>query len=241
MPTVEQIEVSYRGQIAAAAQADAAALDRVADGLDRVGESVEVTDTKINRSTKTARQNVNSLDAVTKSANALAKAQKELATVEQTLTDGVRRGEITREEASRALDGQTAKIKKLSDAHDAAVKSAKGASDALQDTTDKVKLSGYQFGIVADEAHKFFDQVMSGGSAMKAAFYQVPNMVQVMGGLGSTVKIVGGFLAGPGGLAVAALAGAAALYKVGSAAEAEQEQLATLSQHLRATRDDYAA
>ncbi|MFC0570545.1 phage tail length tape measure family protein [Gluconobacter japonicus] len=241
MPTVEQIEISYRGQIASAAQADANALDKVADGLDRVGESAEVTDTKIGRTTKSGRGYVNALDAVTKSANKLNKEQAELTVVINAVNESVRRGEVTQAEAARTIDAQAAKVKKLSDAHDAAVKSAKGASNALQDTTDKVKLSGYQFGIVADEAHKFFDQVMSGGSAMKAAFYQVPNMVQVMGGLGSTVKIVGGFLAGPGGLAVAALAGAAALYKVGSAAEAEQEQLATLSQHLRATRDDYAA
>ncbi|OAG72935.1 murein transglycosylase [Gluconobacter japonicus] len=241
MPTVEQIEISYRGQIASAAQADANALDKVADGLDRVGESVEVTDSRITRTTKTAEGWVKTLDTVTRSATALQKAQDKLNEVTETVNEGVRKGEVTQAEAARTIDAQTAKVKKLSDAHDAAVKSAKGASDALQDTTDKVKLSGYQFGIVADEAHKFFDQVMSGGSAMKAAFYQVPNMVQVMGGFGSTVKIVGGFLAGPGGLAVAALAGAAALYKVGSAAEAEQEQLATLSQHLRATRDDYTA
>ncbi|MGC5747360.1 phage tail length tape measure family protein [Gluconobacter sp. NFX36] len=241
MPTVEQIEVSYRGQIAAAAQADANALDKVADGLDRVGESIEVTDSRITRTTKTAEGWVKTLDTVTKSATALQKAQDRLNEVTETVNEGVRKGEVTQAEAARTIDAQTAKVKKLSDAHDAAVKSAKGASDALQDTTDKVKLSGYQFGIVADEAHKFFDQVMSGGSAMKAAFYQVPNMVQVMGGFGSATKIVTGFLAGPGGLAVAALAGAAALYKVGSAAEAEQEQLATLSQHLRATRDDYAA
>ena len=37
MPTVEQIEVSYRGQIAATAQADAAALAQVPDGLARGG------------------------------------------------------------------------------------------------------------------------------------------------------------------------------------------------------------
>jgi len=241
MATVEQIEVSYRGQIASAAQADADALDKVADGLDRVGDSVEVTDSKITRTTKTAEGWVKTLDTVTKSATALQKAQDKLNEVTETVNEGVRKGEVTQAEAARTIDAQAAKVKKLSDAHDAAVKSAKGASDALQDTTDKVKLSGYQFGIVADEAHKFFDQVMSGGSAMKAAFYQVPNIVQTMGGLGSAVKVVGGFLSGPGGLAVAAAAGAAALYKVGSAAEAEQEQLATLSQHLRATRDDYTA
>ncbi|MBM3096601.1 phage tail length tape measure family protein [Gluconobacter cerinus] len=241
MPTVEQIEIAYGSQIASSAQSDADALDRVADGLDRVGDSVEVTDTKITRTSKTAEGWVKSLDAVTKSATALQKAQDKLNEVTDTVNEGVRKGEITQAEAARTIDAQTAKVKKLSDAHDAAVKSAKGASDALQDTTDKVKLSGYQFGIVADEAHKFFDQVMSGGSALKAAFYQVPNIVQTMGGFGTALKIAGGFLSGPGGIAVAAAAGAAAIYKFGSAAEAEQETLATLSQHLRATRDDYTA
>ena len=52
MATVEEIEVSYRSQIASPAQADAAALDAVADGLDKVADSVEVTDAKIQRSTK---------------------------------------------------------------------------------------------------------------------------------------------------------------------------------------------
>ncbi|WP_317215495.1 phage tail length tape measure family protein, partial [Gluconobacter sp. GP1] len=241
MPTVEQIEIAYGSQIASSAQSDADALDRVADGLDRVGESVEVTDTKITRTSKTAEGWVKSLDAVTKSATALQKAQDKLSEVTETVNEGVRKGEVTQAEAARTIDAQAAKVKKLSDAHDTAVKSAKGASNALQDTTDKVKLSGYQFGIVADEAHKFFDQVMSGGSALKAAFYQVPNIVQTMGGFGTALKIAGGFLSGPGGLAVAAAAGAAAIYKVGSAAEAEQETLATLSQHLRATRDDYTA
>ena len=47
MATVEEIEVSYRSQIASPAQADAAALDAVADGLDKVADSVEVTDAKI--------------------------------------------------------------------------------------------------------------------------------------------------------------------------------------------------
>ncbi|MFT8918066.1 MAG: phage tail length tape measure family protein [Gluconobacter oxydans] len=241
MATVEEIEVSYRSQIASPAQADAAALDAVADGLDKVADSVEVTDERIQRSTKSATGWVNSLDAVTKSANALQNAQNKLAEVTQTVSDGVRRGEVTQEEASRAIDAQAAKVQKLTQTHTDAVQAAKKAGDALEETGQKAGLSSQKMGILADEAHKFFDQVMSGGSAFQAAFYQVPNMVQVMGGFGSAIEIVTGFLVGPAGLALAGAAAAAAVYKVGASAEAEQEQLATLSQHLRATRDDYTA
>lgn len=241
MATVEEIEVSYRSQIASPAQADAAALDAVADGLDKVADSVEVTDEKIQRSTKSAAGWVNSLDTVTKSANALQNAQNKLAEVQQTVSDGVRRGEITQAEAARTIDAQAAKVQKLTQAHEAAVQSSKGATAAMAETTETARMSSQQMGILADEAHKFFDQVMAGGSALQAAFYQLPNMVQVMGGFGSAIEMVTGFLVGPAGLALAGAAAAAAVYKVGASAEAEQEQLATLSQHLRATRDDYTA
>ncbi|MBS1088362.1 phage tail length tape measure family protein [Gluconobacter wancherniae] len=241
MATVEEIEVSYRSQIASPAQADAAALDAVADSLDKVADSVEVTDAKIQRSTKSATGWVNSLDTVTKSANALQNAQNKLAEVQQTVSDGVRRGEITQAEAARTIDAQAAKVQKLTQAHEAAVQASKGATVAVAETTETARLSSQQMGILADEAHKFFDQIMAGGSAFQAAFYQVPNMVQVMGGFGSAIETVTGFLIGPAGLALAGAAAAAAVYKVGSSAEAEQEQLATLSQHLRATRDDYTA
>lgn len=239
MPTVEQIEVSYNGQIAAAAQADADALNKVADGLDRVGDSVEVTDTKITKSGKSGTAYVKSWDAVTKSATALTKAQTALKDAEDKLAESVRRGEVTQEEAGRAIDAQREKVGKLVTAHEQAVAAAKKSNDGLKETSETAKVSSYQLGILADEAHKFFDQVASGGSAFKAAFYQVPNMVQVVGGLGKAVELVGGIMTV--GLTGGALVAAAAVYKLGSAAEAEQETLATLSQHLRATRDDYTA
>ncbi|WP_215750658.1 MULTISPECIES: lytic transglycosylase domain-containing protein [unclassified Gluconobacter] len=239
MPTVEQIEVSYNGQIAAAAQADADALNKVADGLDRVGDSVEVTDAKMTRSGKSGTAYVRSLDAVTKSATALTKAQTTLQDAEDKLAESVRRGEVTQEEAGRALDKQREIVGKLVTAHEQAVAATKKSNDGLKETSETAKVSSYQLGILADEAHKFFDQVASGGSAFKAAFYQVPNMVQVVGGLGRAVELVGGAMTV--GLTGGALITAAAMYKLGSAAEAEQETLATLSQHLRATRDDYTA
>ncbi|MBS1056099.1 phage tail length tape measure family protein [Gluconobacter kondonii] len=241
MATVEEIEVSYRSQIASPAQADAAALDAVADGLDKVADSVEVTDAKIQRSTKSGVGFRNSLDAVTKSTNALQSAQNKLTEVTQAVSDSVRRGEITQAEAARTIDAQAAKVQKLTQAHEAAVQASKGATVAVAETTETARLSSQQMGILADEAHKFFDQVMAGGSAFQAAFYQVPNMVQIMGGFGSALETVAGWMVGPAGVALAAGAAAVSVYKLGSAAEAEQEQLATLSQHLRATRDDYTS
>ncbi|MBS1057269.1 phage tail length tape measure family protein [Gluconobacter kondonii] len=241
MATVEEIEVSYRSQIASPAQADAAALDAVADGLDKVADSVEVTDAKIQRNTKSGVGFRNSLDAVTKSTNALQSAQNKLTEVTQAVSDSVRRGEITQAEAARTIDAQAAKVQKLTQAHEAAVQASKGATVAVAETTETARLSSQQMGILADEAHKFFDQVMAGGSAFQAAFYQLPNMIQIMGGFGGALETVAGWMVGPAGLVVAGAAAAAAVYKVGSSAEAEQEQLATLSQHLRATRDDYTA
>lgn len=124
---------------------------------------------------------------------------------------------------------------------------ARAARDAVDDltisqtrNTSAAKLEGYQVGILMDEAHKFFDMVLAGGNPLQAAFYEVPNAVQVMGGFGQSLKLVTGFLSGPGGIATAAAVAGAAIYKVGAYAEGEQEQLAQLSQHLRATRTDYA-
>ncbi|KGB21559.1 phage tail length tape measure family protein [Acetobacter pomorum] len=102
-----------------------------------------------------------------------------------------------------------------------------------------VKLTSFEMGILADETHKFFDQVMAGGSPLQAAFYQVPNMVQVMGGLDGALTRVIGVLTGPAGLAAGAVAAGAAIFGMGKYAESEQESLAQLSTHLRATRADY--
>ncbi|MFP2872606.1 phage tail length tape measure family protein [Acetobacter tropicalis] len=107
-------------------------------------------------------------------------------------------------------------------------------------STNATKLEGYQIGILMDEAHKFFDQILAGGNPLQAAFYQVPNAVQIMGGLGNSLQLVRGLLVGPAGIALAAGAAGAAIYKLGAYAESEQQQLAQLSTHLRATRTDYA-
>ncbi|WP_202208899.1 hypothetical protein, partial [Gluconobacter sp. Gdi] len=72
---------------------------------------------------------------------------------------------------------------------------------------------------------------MAGGNPLKAAFYEVPNAVSVLGGFGKAVETVGGLMMGPVGIVAGVVATGVAMYKLGSYAEAESEQLATLSQH----------
>ncbi|MFT8885299.1 MAG: phage tail protein [Acetobacter papayae] len=147
------------------------------------------------------------------------------------------------QDAQRIVAAQQAVVDTLTE-QIAVAREASAAMDGLTSahirSTNAAKLEGYQVGILMDEAHKFFDMVLAGGNPLQAAFYEVPNAVQVMGGFGATLQRVTGFLSGPGGIAVAAAAAGAAIYKVGAYAEGEQEQLAQLSQHLRATRTDYA-
>ncbi|MDN6713237.1 MAG: phage tail length tape measure family protein, partial [Acetobacter sp.] len=150
---------------------------------------------------------------------------------------------VSSQDAQAAVGAQQAVVDTLMEQL-AVAREARNAVDELTSAqarnTNTTRLEGYQVGILMDEAHKFFDMVLAGGNPLQAAFYEVPNAVQVMGGFGQSLKLVTGFLSGPGGIATAAAVAGAAIYKVGAYAEGEQEQLAQLSQHLRATRTDYA-
>ncbi|MBS1020518.1 phage tail protein [Gluconobacter cerinus] len=109
-------------------------------------------------------------------------------------------------------------------------------AEGHKNNANAAKLETYQLTILMDEAHKFLDMVMSGGNPLKAAFYEVPNAVGVLGGFGKAVDLAGGAMTVS--LAGGALAAGAAIYKMGSMAEEEQSRLAKLSTQLKATRDD---
>ncbi|KXV75558.1 hypothetical protein AD953_06965, partial [Acetobacter malorum] len=132
-----------------------------------------------------------------------------------------------------------ARYVELEQAAQTAARAQNTNSTATQNATRLAKLEGYEIGILVDEAHKFIDMVVAGGSPLQALIYEGPNAVQVMGGVGAAISRVSAFMAGPGGLAVGAATAGLALYKMGAYAEQEEEQLAQLSQHLRATRADY--
>lgn len=116
-----------------------------------------------------------------------------------------------------------------------------GASNAAEKHANAVKLESYQVGMLADEFHKWIDQVLSGGSAIQATIYQAPNMIQAVGGVTDALSLLRAGMVGPmgvvGGIGLA-VGGFAALAAAG---EAEAAHLSVLSQHLRATRDDYAS
>ncbi|MCP1231719.1 transglycosylase SLT domain-containing protein [Acetobacter indonesiensis] len=176
-------------------------------------------------------------------------AQEKLARLQVTTPAAVQRGDITQQDADASVAKAQALVASYQQQANAIRKArveTDGLTTALEEQTlvqarnaSATKLEGYQIGILMDEAHKFFDQILAGGNPLQAAFYQVPNAVQIMGGLGNSLTIVRDLMTGPVGLALAAGSAGAAIYKLGSYAEGEQQQLAQLSQHLRATRADY--
>ena len=262
MPTVEELEIAYSDQISAGANAGTDSLNKMADAMDRTGASADTVDTKVTRTSKSAAGWVNSLDNVTKSGNALQRAQQQLAQVQDTVNKGVADGSVTQDAAARAIQTQQDKIVALTQRHADFVVASKKSSDAtkdlsttLDDASPKLEahsgliggiasafgVSTYQIRATEDELHKFIDQVLAGGSPLKALEFQLPNISQNLNGLGNVARVVGGFLMGPGGLVVAAAAAGVALFELGAHAESQQEELATLSQQLRATRTDYDA
>lgn len=262
MPTVEELDIAYSDQISAGAAAGTASLNKLADAMTNAGTASDTVDTKITRNTKSATGYINSLDAVTKSANALNKAQNDLATMQDKLSAAVADGSANADAAGRALAAQQDKVTALTQRHADLAKATSTTAGATKDLAGAVDeaspkvaehagiigslaaafgVSTYQIKDTEDELHKFVDQVVAGGSPLKALEFQLPTISQNLGGMGNVVKVVGGLLMGPAGLAVGALAVGAAFVAMGVSAETQQQQLATLSQNLRATRTDYDA
>lgn len=237
--TLSDLKVAYESNVASAAKADAAALNSA-------GDAAEVLDKKITATTKSGASFVNRWDDVTKTAKAAQRAQSDLQKAQDALNKSVAEGAVTSDQAARTLKTLEDRVTSANEKHEAAVdaqqkleQATSGATNAVTRNTSAVKLQSYQVAQVADEFHKWVDQVLAGGSALTATTYQLPNMVQAMGGVGNATKLVTGFLSGPGGLVLAAGAAGLSLYKMASYAESQSQELATLSQHLRATRTDY--
>lgn len=221
--------------------------------IDQAAKSVDGGNEGLRRTAQTTAQFVQSMDGVQKATN---RTETAFARLEQRLErarSDLAQGKITQQQYNDIVATQTVAYEKVEAASNKTIEAlrargaalagdvsaTKASNAALAEGTAVAKLTSYQIGILAGEAHKFADQVLAGGGAMKAAFYQVPNMVTVMGGFGKATQIVGGLLMGPVGLAALAVAAGVGIYKMGSAAETEEAHLAALGQTLRATRSDY--
>lgn len=234
MPTtISELYIAFASNLAKA-QEDA-------QSLTRLGDAAEVADTKVTRLGRSGASVARQFDETTRAEAKLSSEIRQRTANIEALQKSLAAGEITQEQYAGSLAGIAKSAAAQKEKFDAATGASKQHAVALAEGTAAAKLSSYQLGILAGEAHKFADQVLAGGGAMKAAFYQVPNMVTVMGGFGKATQIVTGLLMGPAGLALAAVAAGAAIYRMGSAAETEESHLAALGQTLRATRSDYAA
>jgi len=234
MPTtISELYIAFASNLAKA-QEDA-------QSLTRLGDAAEVADTKVTRLGRSGASVARQFDETTRAEAKLSSEIRQRTANIEALQKSLAAGEITQEQYAGSLAGIAKSAAAQKEKFDAATGASKQHAVALAEGTAAAKLSSYQIGILAGEAHKFADQVLAGGGAMKAAFYQVPNMVTVMGGFGKATQIVTGLLMGPAGLALAAVAAGAAIYKMGSAADTEESHLAALGQTLRATRSDYAA
>ncbi|OUJ10850.1 hypothetical protein HK28_04990, partial [Acetobacter sp. DsW_063] len=238
MPSISDMRVAYDSDVAAKAKADA-------DALNSAGNAAETLDKKITSTTKSGAAFVNRFDDVTRTAKAVERAQRDLDAAQDALNKSMANGSVTAEQAQRTLQTLGDRVTQATARHEAATAAQKTLAQATESVTTaaerntaSVKLQSYQIAQIADEFHKWVDQVLSGGSAITATTYQLPNMVQAMGGVGNAAKVVGGFLAGPGGIAVAAAAAGVSLYEMASHAETDQEKFAALSTQLRATRTD---
>jgi len=230
--TISELYIAFESNLAKA-QEDAASLLKI-------GDAAEVVDTRLTRVGRTGASVARQFDETTRASSRLGSEIRQRSANIEALQKALAAGEITQEQYAGSLAGIAKSAAAQKEKFDAATGASKLHTAALAEGTAVAKLSSYQIGILAGEAHKFADQVLAGGGAMKAAFYQVPNMITVMGGLGKATQIVGGLLAGPVGLAALALATGAAFGKMGMYAEEQESRLAKLSTQLRATRDDAA-
>ncbi|WP_264801560.1 transglycosylase SLT domain-containing protein, partial [Acetobacter nitrogenifigens] len=265
---VSELIARLNDQVSAQARTVAENLNKVSTSGKDVQSAMDGVDGSMKRTAQTTDQFVRSADGVQKATNRIEAAFDRTAMRLERATEDYRKGAITlqqyrdiqatlatqyenietREQKTidalrrkgEALAQVTGATHDASEATDAASAGLDNLTAAQGKNTATVKLQSYQIAQIADEFHKWVDQVLSGGSAITATTYQLPNMVQAMGGLGNATKLVGGLLSGPAGLGLAATIAGVAIYKLGSYAEGEQEHMAQLSQHLRATRTDYA-
>ena len=102
--------------------------------------------------------------------------------------------------------------------------------------TEAGKLANYQMIEIAETAHKFADQVISGGSAVKGLAYELPNAIAIAGGFSNALAAIGRNIP-----LIGLAAGAAGLVAFALSAESNETRLRSLGQQARATRDDYAS
>ncbi|WP_336718780.1 hypothetical protein, partial [Asaia bogorensis] len=167
--TISELYIAFASNLAKA-QEDA-------QSLTRLGDAAEVADTKVTRLGRSGASVARQFDETTRAEAKLSSEIRQRTANIEALQKSLAAGEITQEQYAGSLAGIAKSAAAQKEKFDAATGASKQHTVALAEGAEAAKLSSYQIGILAGEAHKFADQVLAGGGAMKAAFYQVPNMV----------------------------------------------------------------
>ena len=211
-----------------------------ADALNKVADAADVAETKVGRVSATASTLVNRFDPATKAANALAKAQNDLAVSGETLSRGLQAGTISQQQYDASMATLQTKVRALSEAH-------------TNDLTPALQGTSLRLGQIAPQFVQLFTSIQAGQPVLTSLLAQGHQLGDQMLVTGTSVSQLAGVMGGalksaltalvsPIGLAVtgtALLVGG--VYAVTSAAEASASRLATLQQQLRSTRDSYGA
>lgn len=229
MATMSQVtEAVYRARFEDSMTAGAEAARK---SVEKLGTQVQETDEKVTRSTRTGRAWVNAADEVTQAARRAEKAKRDLANAEQALNADLAKGEVTAEQASRALA-------KLRDDAERADQRLRALNQAGASASDGLALTRREIQALSPQLIDFGVQIAGGGGLLLPLIQQGPQAADAVGGIGRALALIGQVLT-PTRIAIAGVTAAFA----GSIVVAEQQDraLAALSNRLQATRNDYEA
>lgn len=250
---VTELVARLNNQVSQAAKDMAEDMGKAAQSSKDMSAAMDKADTTLRKVGQTATQQNKAFNGVEKATRNIESAYDRLEKRLEDAADAYAKGKISVEQYNDIQATQVSIYEKIEAREQKNIEALRNKGKQLSEVTEAtdkstqsatknagaIRLQSYQVVQIADEFHKWVDQVLAGGSALTATTYQLPNMVQAMGGVGNAVKLVSGFLFGPGGLVVAAGAAGLSIAKMGMYAESEQEHLTQLSTRLRATRMDY--
>lgn len=166
-----------------------------------------------------------------------AAAQKYKATLTE-IAQAEKVGALSAKEAAAAREAEKTAFAAQVRAMQGVGKAHADVAAAAQQTTNAMGLQRHQVQNLTAQFVDLGTQIASGGGILLPLIQQGPQAVDAVGGVGSALRIVGQVLT-PQRVAVVAFA--AAMVGVVVVAEKQAAALATLSNRLRATRNDYEA
>jgi lambda family phage tail tape measure protein len=187
MATVSQVtEAVFRSRFDDQMSTGAEAARRA---VERLGVQVLETDQRVTRSERSAKGWVSSADEVTQAARRAERAKRDLANAERALADGLERGEVTSDQAARALATLGARARDAEERLRALQRmdgvGFAGVGRAANDAGVATGNLGQKIGAAGLQLQDFFVQVQGGTSALTALSQQGSQLLGMFGPAGA--------------------------------------------------------